>query len=124
MAGLMDSGRSPVIRVTQCGPIEGVDDAAKSGTFYWLGVPFAKPPVGALRWRAPVDPDPWTSPLPTKAFANACVQNGSLLSPGANNTYDTSIATTLDQVVGSEDSYCHAQSCTEQNSERWGRNKY
>jgi len=103
MAVLMDSGRSPVARATQFGPIEGVDDAPKSGTFYWLGVPFAKPPVGALRWRAPTDPDPWTSTLPTKAFANACVQIGMTIGPGANSTYDTTIATTLNQPVGSED---------------------
>jgi len=103
MALQSDSGRSPVVIATQFGPIEGVDDAAKFGTLYWLGVPFAKPPIGALRWRAPVDPDPWTSPRPTKAFANAAVQIGMTIGPGANNTYDTTIATTLNQAVGSED---------------------
>ena len=36
---------------------------ATNGTFSWKGVPFAKAPVGALRWKAPVDPDAWTSPL-------------------------------------------------------------
>jgi len=25
----------------------------------WKGVPYAKPPVGDLRWKAPQDPDPW-----------------------------------------------------------------
>jgi len=103
MAVQMDSGRSPVVRATQYGPIEGVDDTARSGTFYWFGVPFARPPVGALRWKAPVDPDPWTSTLPTKVFANACVQIGMTIGPGANNTYDTTIATTMNQAVGSED---------------------
>jgi len=103
MASQADTRRSAVLVATQFGPIEGVDDAVKSGTFYWLGVPFAKPPVGALRWRAPVDPDPWTSPRPTKTFANAAVQIGMLVGPGANNTYDTTIANTLNQAVGSED---------------------
>ncbi|SPJ16800.1 Carboxylesterase type B (modular protein) [Burkholderiales bacterium] len=94
---------SPVLKATQYGLIEGVDDTGHSGTFYWLGVPFAKPPVGALRWKAPVDPDPWTLTQSTKAFGNACVQNGALYGPGANNTYDTTIASTMNQAVGSED---------------------
>ncbi len=67
------------------------------------GYRLPKPPVGALRWRAPLDPDPWTSTLPTKAFGNACVQYGTPGGPGANNTYDTTVVTTLNQTVGSED---------------------
>jgi len=103
MAAPDDSGQSPVVRQTQYGPIEGVDDAVRSGTYYWLGVPYAKPPVGDLRWRAPMDPDRWTTLLPTKVFGNACVQFGALISPGRNNSFDRTIGETLDQVVGSED---------------------
>jgi len=103
MAAPKNSGRSPAVRQTQYGPIEGVDDAVRSGTYYWLGVPYAKPPVGALRWRAPQDPSPWTSRISTTVFANACVQYGTRGGPGANNAYDTSIAALLNQTVGSED---------------------
>lgn len=94
---------SPVLRHTAYGPVEGVDDSAVSGTYFWKGVPFAKPPVGALRWKAPVEPDAWHAPLMTKAFGNACVQYGRIYGPGAHNTYDASIGTTLNQAVGSED---------------------
>ena len=38
-----------------------------AGTYAWKGVPFAKPPVGALRWVAPVDPDAWTTTRATTA---------------------------------------------------------
>ncbi len=45
-----------------------------TGGFEFLGIPFAKPPVGTLRWRPPVDPVPWTSVLATQAFRPACPQ--------------------------------------------------
>jgi para-nitrobenzyl esterase len=90
-------------RNTIYGPVEGVNDAQTSGTFYWKGVPFAKPPVGALRWKAPAEPDRWNSVLETKKFGNACVQYGRIYGPGTNNTYDATIATTLNTAVGNED---------------------
>ena len=60
-------------------------------------MPFAKPPVGELRWKAPADPDAWTAPKPTQQFGNACVQYGRIYGPGANNKYDATIGTTLGQ---------------------------
>ena len=93
----------PALRATTYGLIEGVNDASVSGTYYWKGVPFAKPPVGDLRWKAPVEPDAWATPKQAKSFGNACVQYGRLYGPGANNTFDATIGTTLNQAVGSED---------------------
>ncbi|MCV4633211.1 carboxylesterase family protein, partial [Escherichia coli] len=75
----------------------------QSGTYAWLGIPFAKPPVGALRWRAPAEPDAWSGKRDAKAFGNACIQNGRIYGPGSNNTYDATIGTTLNTPVGSED---------------------
>ena len=88
---------------TSFGKIQGVDDSAHSGTLSWKGVPFAKAPVGALRWSAPVDPDPWTTTRLATQFAQPCVQYGRIYGPGANNTYDATIGTTLNQAVGDED---------------------
>ena len=93
----------PMVRQTTAGKIEGVDDSAHSGTWSWKGVPFAKPPVGALRWRAPVEPEAWSGIRPAAKFGNACLQLGRLFGPGENNTYDATIGTTLGQPVGSED---------------------
>ncbi|MDM0115998.1 carboxylesterase family protein [Variovorax sp. J22R133] len=94
--------RSPVERDTSFGTVVGVD-ASASGTYAWKGIPYAKPPTDALRWKAPVDPAVWSAPRETKQFANACAQYGRIYGPGANNTYDASIGTTLNQAVGSED---------------------
>jgi len=90
-------------RETRFGKIVGVDDSAGTGTYAWKGVPFAKPPVGDLRWKTPVDPDKWKSTRPTQQFGNACVQYGRIYGPGTNNRYDLTIGATLFQAVGSED---------------------
>ncbi|HXE46723.1 MAG TPA: carboxylesterase family protein [Ramlibacter sp.] len=97
------SDSDPARRPTSFGQVQGSNDGATTGTYSWKGVPFAKAPVGALRWKAPVDPAPWTEPLAASRFGNACLQNGRIYGPGSNNTYDGTIATTLNTPVGSED---------------------
>lgn len=93
----------PMVRQTVAGKVEGVDDSAKTGTWFWKGIPFAKPPVGALRWRAPAAPEPWSGIRQATKFGNACLQIGRIFSPGANNTYDETIGTMLGKPSGSED---------------------
>ncbi len=103
LAGCGGSDEDAQVRDTAYGKVQGIDDSANSGTYAWKGVPFAKPPVGALRWKAPVEPDAWTGTRTTQAFGNACLQNGRIYGPGANNTYDSTIASTLNTPVGNED---------------------
>lgn len=93
----------PMVRQTTAGKIEGVDDSAASGTWFWKGVPFAKAPAGELRWRAPVEPEAWSGIRATKTFGSACLQIGRIFGPGANNTYDATIVSTLGKPLGSED---------------------
>src|SRR5512143_392526 len=38
----------------------------------FLGIPYAAPPVGALRWRPPMPPSPWQTTLQASAFSPAC----------------------------------------------------
>lgn len=90
-------------RITQYGTVAGSDESASTGALCWKGVPFAKAPVGELRWRAPVEPDCWSAPRQATQFGNACVQMGRLYGPGRNNRYDRSIGDCLGAVSGSED---------------------
>ena len=55
------------------GVIEGYQDAEK-GLDIYLGVPFAQPPVGDLRWKAPQPAQDWSGVLETKAFAHSPMQ--------------------------------------------------
>ena len=98
-----DDAPPPTVRSTAQGKVEGSDDSAASGTYSWKGLPFARAPVGDLRWRAPGEPQDWSGIREAKAFGNPCLQNGRIYGPGANNRYDTTIASTLNTPVGSED---------------------
>lgn len=61
----------PVVR-TDDGPIRG--EAVDRGGAVFRGIPFAAPPVGALRWRAPQRPRPWRAVRETVAEHPACPQ--------------------------------------------------
>ena len=49
--------------------------AAGSPYNEFKGVPFARPPVGELRWQKPVNPEPWDGIRDTKDFGSICTQN-------------------------------------------------
>ncbi len=57
---------------TESGPVRGVE--GKSETWVWKAIPFARPPVGDLRWRAPQDPEPWTEVRERSGFCEPCAQ--------------------------------------------------
>jgi len=63
-------GSSPVVR-TQAGLVQGT---VENGVTVYKGVPFAAPPVGPLRWRAPQLPKPWVGVKAADRFAPACAQ--------------------------------------------------
>jgi para-nitrobenzyl esterase len=60
----------PVV-TTQEGPVRGF---MRNGVSEFLGIPYAAPPVGNLRWRPPAAVQPWTDVLDAKAYANTCPQ--------------------------------------------------
>ncbi len=63
---------SPALQVkTDSGVVEGKQDGPVR-TF--LGIPYAAPPVGDLRWKPPVAPAKWTGVRKATEFGSACVQ--------------------------------------------------
>jgi para-nitrobenzyl esterase len=63
----------PVQTTISNGVIEGLYDT-KANLQVYLGVPFAKPPVKDLRWKAPQPVDNWKDVLQTKKFGPRPVQ--------------------------------------------------
>ena len=63
--------------------------ASNSDVMVYRGIPYAAPPIGENRWRAPQPPASWSGVRPATAFAPRCIQSG--FAPGA------------DQVLSSED---------------------
>jgi para-nitrobenzyl esterase len=53
------------------GPVTGVVTPAM---LEFLGIPYAEPPVGDLRWAPPEPHAPWTTPLDASAFGSRCPQ--------------------------------------------------
>ncbi len=64
-------------RSTPSGDVVGF--TGRYGSFVWLGLPFAKPPVGALRWRSPEPPVAWSGAREALEPGSPCVQYASPL---------------------------------------------
>ncbi|MBK7215333.1 MAG: carboxylesterase family protein [Bacteroidales bacterium] len=71
MMGVLQSfGQQPTVQ-TSYGIVLGNNN---SGIYEFLGIPFASPPTGDLRWKQPVEPAAWTTPLSTQAYKPVCPQ--------------------------------------------------
>lgn len=47
-----------------CGPVTGID----GDVLAFLGIPYARPPIGPLRWRSPQPLPPWSAPFDATGF--------------------------------------------------------
>jgi para-nitrobenzyl esterase len=90
------------VRPTQYGSIEGTK-SNDGTTITWLGVPYAKPPVGTLRWKATQEPDSWTTIKSTKDNPEPCTQIGGLFGPAPKGKDYSAIWETFYKPIGSED---------------------
>src|SRR6476620_10086614 len=57
---------------TDAGVVEATTNAG--GVRAFVGVPYAAPPVGALRWQAPQPVAPWTGVKQAATFGARCMQ--------------------------------------------------
>ncbi len=77
-AGAADAAvGSPVVH-TDKGAVQGV---TRAGVDSYLGVRYAKAPVGTLRWAPPRPPAPWSGVLSTTSYGNRCPQSASTNGP-------------------------------------------
>lgn len=67
---------------TTAGPVCGI---VVSRDEEWLGIPYAAPPVGDLRWAPPQPPAPWTTTLPAVRFGRTCAQGSGPTASGSEN---------------------------------------
>lgn len=69
-------GDEPGLVPTSEGPVRGT--RTEGGEIWsFRGIPYAKPPTGDLRWRAPRDPEPRDSVFEADAYGPACPQSTS-----------------------------------------------
>ena len=63
---------APIIQL-KYGPVKGY---SQMGSWIYLGIPFAQPPINELRWQPPLDAKPW-SPNTYNAtyFRSGCPQS-------------------------------------------------
>ncbi len=74
-----------LVVTTSLGPVQGALDL---GVPSFRGIPYAAPPVGELRWSAPVPPTAWTTPVDATSFTSTCIQldtEGNLLAGGSED---------------------------------------
>src|SRR5690625_2784246 len=62
---------APLVVQTGKGKVKGVQKGTMRA---FLGIPYAAPPVGNLRWKPPHPARPWTDTLDASHFANHCPQ--------------------------------------------------
>ena len=79
-------------RQTTAGKVAGF---RQEGVNQWRGIPFAQPPVGELRWRAPRPAEAWDEVRPANEFGSICSQVGHPLGSGDSSQ--------IGQLIGSED---------------------
>ncbi len=78
LAALALAAGSPAMAEIATAKVTGgeISGTVVDGISEFKGIPFAAPPVGALRWKAPRPVRPWSGVRRTVNFGTACMQTG------------------------------------------------
>ena len=68
---ILGSWNDDALVQTKYGLVSGFSD---KGSWCWKGIPYANPPTGSLRWKAPLYPIPWIGTRKTKKFGSSAAQ--------------------------------------------------
>jgi para-nitrobenzyl esterase len=79
-----ERGASPVVTITG-GAVRGI---ALAGVYAFRGLPYAAPPTGNLRWRAPQAPHAWNGVRDATQYAPSCPKKPSLFQPPGPQSED------------------------------------
>jgi len=90
---------SPIV-LTKYGAIRGMFESYDVAVF--LGIPYAAPPVGNLRWKAPIEPKQWRDTLNTIAYGPSCQQASKDNDPKSEDCLYLNVFTTKDGLNKSE----------------------
>lgn len=73
----------PLVVETSSGLVRGLSKNVLGREVHvFTGIPFAKPPVGPLRFRKPIPAEPWTGILDATQLSNSCYQERYEYFPG------------------------------------------
>lgn len=73
LAAPAQAGNGPIVAI-ESGKLEGVTEPGASPIRIFRGIPFAAPPLGALRWREPQPVASWPGVRQATAFGARCMQ--------------------------------------------------
>jgi para-nitrobenzyl esterase len=79
------------LRSVAQGKVIGFADA--ENTYSWRGIPYAQPPVGALRWHAPQPAPAWSGTREALRFGAMCPQIGSVANRSPRSDYGRALGT-------------------------------
>ncbi|KAK9736741.1 Carboxylesterase family [Popillia japonica] len=77
-----DADAEEPIVTTKYGRVRGTTLTTRNGESFlaFRGIPYAKPPIGSLRFKSPQEPAPWTDILDATNDGNICMQQDFLFS--------------------------------------------
>uniref|UniRef100_A0A8C8S7P0 Carboxylic ester hydrolase n=1 Tax=Pelusios castaneus TaxID=367368 RepID=A0A8C8S7P0_9SAUR len=83
----LSAGGEELVAQTRAGRVRGLRLPVLSGHISaFLGIPYAEPPVGKMRFRRPEPKKPWSGVLEATAYRQACYQYVDTLYPGFPGT--------------------------------------